>query len=118
MGSRPAGAPLPPRGSPVKGARDPRVPAAGLAPGFEACRYGEVEGVAVVLLDAPSRPDGIELALRAYGPPVQTVAFPVNAAGALIRTLLIALDDLGEVDRLIREEMEHRALVSGARPVN
>lgn len=87
-------------------------------PGYEASVYGEVNGVRVVLLDAPSRSDGIELALRTVGPPPQTVAFPVNAAGPIIRALLVAVADLGEVDRLIREEMEHRVVLNGARPVN
>lgn len=97
---------------------DPAALAATLAPGFEACQYGEVGGVRVVLLDAPARPDGIELALRTSGPPLQTVAFPTSAAGPIIRALLCAIADLGEVDRLIREEMEHRVVLDGARPVN
>lgn len=97
---------------------DPAAAAAALAPGFEACQYGEVAGVRVVLLDAPSRPDGIELALRIDGPPRQTVAFPVSAAGPIIRALLVGIADLGEVDRLIREAREHRVVLDGARPVN
>ena len=88
------------------------------APGFEAARYGEAAGVRIVLLDAPGRPDGIELALRTSGLHVQTVAFPVSAVGSIIRALLCAVADLGEVDRLIREEMEHRVVLDAARPAN
>ena len=105
-------------GSPSRFPSTSAALAAALAPGFEAACYGEADGVRVVLLDAPGRSDGIELALRTSAPPVQTVAFPTSATGPIIRALLCAIADLGEVDRLIREEMEHRVVLDGARPVN
>lgn len=112
------GAQEPRTGSPARSHSSPLAGAAALAPGFEAARYGEAAGVRIVLLDAPGRPDGIELALRTSGLHVQTVAFPVSAVGSIIRALLCAVADLGEVDRLIREEMEHRVVLDAARPAN
>jgi hypothetical protein len=87
-------------------------------PGFEAVCYGEADGVRVVLLDAPARPDRIELALRTSGANPRTVAFAVSAAGPILRAILSAIVDLGEADRLVRDELKHRAVLDPARPVN
>lgn len=95
-----------------------RTPKPWDVPGYEMNCYGEADGVRVVALDAPHRPGSVEIAIRTDGPPPRTVAFPVNAAGPIIRALLVAVADLGEVDRLIREEMEHRVVLDGARPLS
>jgi hypothetical protein len=87
----------------VKGRRSPLAVASGLAPGFEVNCYGEAGGARVVVLDAPSRPGSVEIAIRTRGQNPQSIAVSVEDAGRLLQALCLACVDLGLADQIVRD---------------
>ena len=95
--------PLLPRGTSGREAPVRRSSKPWDVPGFEACQYGEVDGIRVVALDAPHRPGRVEIAIRTRGPNPQSIAVSPENASRLLQALCLACVDIGMADEIIRE---------------
>lgn len=86
--------------------RKPRVAKPWDVPGFEVAEYGEAGGARVVVLDAPTRPGRVEIAIRTRGANPQSIAVSPEDAGRLLQALCLAVVDLGLADEIVREILE------------